>query len=1087
MLGVVGLHSSILVRSFSFWIVCLLVFALQCMGADLSSQSDRAALLIKQGNMVEARQMLADLLARLESSEGSDLERARVLALLGETWVTRREDSLPDSEHTKARSFFLRALEIRERVLGPNHASLIRLLNQIGDTHNKAAEHEVSITYHERALALAELKHGSEHPAIVHQLNRLADTLRNLAKYDDAMALLQRAMDIQLQAHGEKSGETIAALGQLAETCRRRNDSAKAIEYYNRQIDILTHFHGPDHDSIAGIYTIQGSIYTQVSHYAKAKELLERALEIFTKRHGEENGSVATVKALMANLYSAIGDPEKALELDEEVVRIHKKTIGENHPLTAHRMDNLGVRYSALGEHEKAAELHERALKIVEKAYGRFHSSTAHVMGNCADSLLRNGDVDGARRLLSEVLEIRKQLVGPRHPTTAASMLMLAGVYSQSGDHQRALELNTEALRIFEESCPSPQTHMVDALALVSASHKALGNTGDARSFLERSLAMSEVIHGPQHLLTAYKHLELAELLYLEGELAPARSHAARALVAFERHTDESLLTDEWTRLKMLQEIDGTPFLFCLLRPEQIAQTSLRWKGIVLDSLLEDHALTKTFTFDTEAADQLDELKSLRNELARTGYRRGAEPDRDGLVQRIAEIQRDMANRTTVFGRVRSSADLTLDVILPALAGGTTLVDFVEVHDPILEGDACSQYGASVITENGEPVFVRIAGRVEIDIAVEGVHQALRVGDEELLRKHLATLGERLWGPLSSVIPDTTKRLMICPEGMLNFASFAVIPDGEGTFLCEKYPIHYIATPRDLLPAESGGRGKSIAIFANPAFDSSTGTAESAPLVMRSAEVSAFGKVRLPPLPGALQESDSLAGAASENGWSAHLFTGTDASEINLRSLEQAEILHLATHGFYLQRKEHPGAGTRAIHLEGKEERLDPVVASDGTLNPMRASGIALAGAQSTFNSWQNGTAPNPENDGILTAEEVAGLNLENTWLVTLSACETGIGEAKSGEGVFGLRRAFVQAGARNLLVTLWPVQDSSTAGFMRDFYAKCLAEGRPSDALSETQRRWLVSLRETQGLLAAVRDAGAFVLSSHRAGAVSQ
>jgi hypothetical protein len=143
----------------------------------------------------------------------------------------------------------------------------------------------------------------------------------------------------------------------------------------------------------------------------------------------------------------------------------------------------------------------------------------------------------------------------------------------------------------------------------------------------------------------------------------------------------------------------------------------------------------------------------------------------------------------------------------------------------------------------------------------------------------------------------------------------------------------------------------------------------------------------------------------------------------------------------------------------------------------MRASGVALTGAQATLKAWSEGKVPDPQDDGILTAEEVSGLNLDGTWLVTLSACESGVGEAKSGEGVFGLRRAFMMAGAQNLLMTLWPVNDDTTAKIMADFYKKALANGDAAGSLSEVQRDWLVKLRNEKGLLPAVRDAGPFAM----------
>ena len=146
-------------------------------------------------------------------------------------------------------------------------------------------------------------------------------------------------------------------------------------------------------------------------------------------------------------------------------------------------------------------------------------------------------------------------------------------------------------------------------------------------------------------------------------------------------------------------------------------------------------------------------------------------------------------------------------------------------------------------------------------------------------------------------------------------------------------------------------------------------------------------------------------------------------------------------------------------------------------MNPMRQSGLALAGGQSTLEAWANGRFPDTLNDGILTAEEVAALDLEGTWLVTLSACETGVGKVVSGEGVFGLRRAFMMAGAQNLLMTLWPVSDATTPKIMQDFYLLGLASLDAVEALSKVQKKWLQKIRSESGLLAAVRDAGPFAL----------
>ncbi len=145
----------------------------------------------------------------------------------------------------------------------------------------------------------------------------------------------------------------------------------------------------------------------------------------------------------------------------------------------------------------------------------------------------------------------------------------------------------------------------------------------------------------------------------------------------------------------------------------------------------------------------------------------------------------------------------------------------------------------------------------------------------------------------------------------------------------------------------------------------------------------------------------------------------------------------------------------------------------------MHRSGLALAGANTTIAAWKRGEAPPIEEDGILTAEDVSTLDLKGTWLVTLSACDTGSGEARAGEGVMGLRRGFVEAGAQNLLMSLWPISDEFTVQIMSDFYEGAHQSGNAPEALAKVQRDWLVKLRKEQGLASAVNLAGPFIMSS--------
>ena len=215
-----------------------------------------------------------------------------------------------------------------------------------------------------------------------------------------------------------------------------------------------------------------------------------------------------------------------------------------------------------------------------------------------------------------------------------------------------------------------------------------------------------------------------------------------------------------------------------------------------------------------------------------------------------------------------------------------------------------------------------------------------------------------------------------------------------------------------------------------------------------------------------------LEARAENSGWQTEANLGPNATEAELRKVNSPRILHLATHGFFLPEIDlgPPPNGLSRSAADIPKGKL---------VNPMHRSGLALAGAQTTLQAWGRGEIPPIENNGIVTAEEVGGLKLDGTWLVVLSACETGSGEARAGEGVMGLRRGFIQAGAQNLLMTLWPISDQTTVQIMLDFYDAAFKSGNAPQALADTERDWLVKLRKERGLLDAVRLAGPFIMSS--------
>ena len=339
-----------------------------------------------------------------------------------------------------------------------------------------------------------------------------------------------------------------------------------------------------------------------------------------------------------------------------------------------------------------------------------------------------------------------------------------------------------------------------------------------------------------------------------------------------------------------------------------------------------------------------------------------------------------------------------------------------------------------------------------------------------VLREKGVRLRQAIWDPVADFVQGAS-RVFIVPDGALSLVPFAALPIGESGFLLEQAPIHYLTAERDLAssPIRPQGRARGLLALGGAAFDAVGVPAAGARAVTKTPVVSSnlraattacgdFQSLRFQPLDGTLAEVQELSSV-----WNAAVTAGAEAAQVLVdrhasesafkRDAHRYRVLHLATHGFFL------GGGctiartaTRGVGaLSGPTTRVE---------NPLLLSGLALAGA-----NRRASTSPD-EDDGILTAEEVASLNLEGVEWAVLSACDTGVGEIKAGEGVFGLRRAFQVAGARTVLMSLWSVDDQATRAWMRALY-----EGR---------------FKKNLGTSDAVHAAGLAMLRERRAGSQS-
>lgn len=843
----------------------------------------------------------------------------------------------------------------------------------------------------------------------------------------------------------------LAETSSLNERVRQLYEAGKfddAIPLAQKSLDICEQASLPDFERTGTALNNLAALFCAKGDYAQAEPLYRRALEIKESIDGPDHPRVATALNNLAELYRVMGDYAKAEPLFKRSLKIDEKILGPDNPRTATDINNLGLLYDSMGDYVKAQKLYFRTLEIREKSQGPDHPLTATALGNLAAMYCLTGNYAEAERLYRRALGIAEKALGPDHPDTANYLTYLADLYRGDREFTKAEPLYTRALKIDEKALGLDHPETADCRERLAFLRIDLGQAKDA------GLLVAQVIQAEER--------SLANILSFASE--PQR-------LAFQRTTSPYAL------------------VATLGDPNGIAQAVLRQKGVVLDSLLEDRLVAEA-SGDPKQHDRVAQLNAAKQHLMQlileTPDRESQEAqkkrvaEKEKLSAEVEQLEATLARHVTSLGKPRRALTVTVGQVQAAVPAHAVLVELVRYPHYVGNGQFEQRYGAVVIPNKGETRWTPLGSSYDVEKQVRLYRKSARgETDERALTAILSTLPQQIWAPIEHALPDGTTTIIISPDAELNFVSFATLLSPDNRFLGEKYSIRYVASGRDLLrETKSAGNPKTtLRVFANPNFvanrDTKTVAKDRSPeFALRSSEMRDLASISFRDLPGTARESAALEADAKKSGWEAQSNVGSNATEIELRKVNSPRVLHLATHGFFLPEVE---PGPTMSSLFRNRDRIPTAK----LVNPMHRSGVAFTGAQTTVQAWAKGEVPPTENDGIVTAEEVGALHLSDTWLVVLSACDTGAGEARAGEGVMGLRRGFVQAGTRNLLMTLWPISDETTVQMMLDFYRTAFETENAAQALADTQREWLVKLRREKGLLAAVSLAGPFIMSS--------
>jgi len=1043
--------------------------------------------LVKEGKYAEAESAARTLLAKVEAQSGArSVEAAAVLDVLvqallsegksrdaatrelAERAIAIKEQALgkdhPDltvslsrlaavlwggGDLTAARSLLERALAIREKALGPDHLDVAKTQSHLGTLLREMGDYEAARSLLERALAIREKALGPDHPDVAQSLYFLASVSNDVGDYAAARSLFERSRVIREKALGPDHPDVAASLSAVASTLKLMGDYAGARPLFDRALAIQEKALRPEDPTLAVSLNNLGTLLLDLGDYRAARPLFERALAIWEKALGPDHPSVGNALNNLAIIFVDTGDAAAARPLHERALAIWEKALGPDHPDVARSLNNLALLLCDLGEDAAARPLYERALAIREKALGPDHPDVAQTLSNLAILLRDMGDPAAARPLHERALAIREKAFGTESPFVAESLSYLAPLQAMAGDVAGALDSALEAERIARDDLRLNGRSLSERQALDYATVRASG-------------------------------LNLVLTLARAGLDGASRRRVLDALVR-----SRAVVFDEMAaRHRALGGAAGGGDAAAALVTARSNLANLRVRGVGEEG-------------PEEYAKVLDEAKEEEERAERALA--GASPSFEREFSRarigIEQVEASLPPRSALVAIARyHELDLSPKTgrVTEAASGPTGETGQPEIARSGRRGTNARQEPSylAFALRSGEtsPEVVDLGAAGEIDrrvaLWIQEASSGARRADRSLkdaeaaYRRVAADLRKRIWDPIEPVIGDASQ-IFLVPDGSLNLVNLAALPIGDTGYLVERgLLVHSVSTERDLVPAGEARRGGGILVLGSPAYETMSSSKvltrarkKSAPALSAAHHAAApseafrgarsscseFASMRFDPLPGSRREADEVAGLwKRRNGPPAIHLSGSAASEAAFKENGPGRsVIHLATHGFFLG--------------EGCASAVDPVrlsegpVAGDSTItpltigeNPLVLSGLALAGANSR-------TLAGPqEDDGILTSEEIAAMDLAGVDWVVLSACDTGVGEYQAGEGMFGLRRAFQVAGARTVITSLWEVEDDSTRAWMRHLYQQRLAGASTAEAVRNASRAMLKGVRES-------------------------
>jgi len=977
-------------------------------------------------------------------------------------------------DNDNAEPFYKEALELRRRIYKTDHWALAQSIGNMGLLYDAKGDYSKAEPLYKEALEMKRRIYKTDNPDLARSIISMGSFYNNIGNFDKAEPLYREALEMRRRIYKTDNPDLAEGIISMADFYKNIGDNAKAGSLFKEALEMRRRLYKTDNPDLAKDIFRMAGFYTTIGDYTKAEPLYKEALEMFRRIYKTDNPHLAWGICEVAFFYAIIGEDTKVELFNNESLEMYRRLYKTDHPYLATSISNMAVFYNHLGNYPEAEPLYKEALEMHRRIYKTDNPYLASIMNSMAEFYQNIGDYTKAEPLIKESLEMFRRIFKSDHPELARCISSMAAFNHNIGDYTKAEPLFKEALEMYRRIYKTDNRSLSTSIFWMAYFYKNIGDYAKAEPLFKEALEMDRRIFKTDNQNLANSIFWMAGLNRKIGDYAKAEPLYKEALYVYQNLLNKyfpSFSEKEkkhfWNTVKDYFEYFNT---FAVERTVENSK--------ILIDMYDIQLYTKALLFNTSSKVKSRILKSNdsilidkfrewsdKKELLVKLYSKTEDEVKqkrfniDSIETLANDLEKELTLKSEDFRQAYEKKKFNWRMIQTMLPSDEAAVEVIRFRK---RGKVPNEYNPEVIidgfTDTVCYAFLIVSEKTEEHPELVLLENGKQLENEyyDYYRNMIKNKQEditsysRYWEKLQEKLKGY-KKIYFSADGIYNKLNPSTFLMPDGKYLLDIYDIQQLNSTKDILigfyeTKQESNIYNSAVLIGNPNFALSEEEVRKASERIRSESVesdiwepmASTRGIQLTKLPGTKKEIEDVEKFLESRKWDVKSYLGDMALKTAVKAANSPRVLHIATHGMFLEDVKRESSQMFGFEKQRMVE------------NPLLRSGLFFTGADNYIHAEEK---PKGDINGILTAYEAMTLNLDRTELVVLSACETGLGEIKNGEGVFSLRRAFQTAGAKTVVMSLWTVSDQATQELMSSFYSNWITGMTKREAFNKAQQ----------------------------------